>query len=353
MCKILFVGGGSVGHIAPAVAVWQEFLHAHPEAQSHFICSGRKDDGDFLRGQHLCFTSICAPRLSWNFLWKFSLAYRKAAQVIEDIKPDILFSKGGYVSVPACLAAHRKSIPIVLHESDTVSGNANRLAARWATAVCTGFPSQNNDSKNIFTGNPIRTGIASGNREEGLRITGFSGARPILLVMGGSQGAEAINQAVLQLLPETQKLCDVIHITGRGKESSISKKGYWTRSFVKDDLKHLYKITDVALSRAGAGSIGELAANGIPSILVPLRGVGHDHQQKNAEYVAGKGGCILLQQTALLKSLSPLLERLVNNESERSELTEGLRQIHQQDATRRICRVLEETLSKKPNRSRM
>ncbi len=351
VCKILFVGGGSVGHIAPAVAVWEEFLRTHPKAQTHFVCSEREDDIEFLKRQHLHFTPIRAPRLSWDFPWKFLLAYRSAAQVMETMKPDILFSKGGYVSVPVCLAARRRKIPVILHESDVVSGNANRLTSRWAAAVCTGFPSEKDSGKYIYTGNPIRTGIASGNREEGLKITGFSGTRPILLVMGGSQGAQALNQAVIRLLPEIQTLVDVVHITGRRKECAAAREGYWARPFVKEELNHLYAIADIALSRAGAGSISELAANGIPSIVVPLRGVGHDHQQRNAEYVAGKGGYILLQQSALQEGLLPLVEKLAKDSGQRQDLSEKIRQLHQPGAAVRICRVLEESLSKKQNGS--
>jgi len=327
--------------------VWQEFLGAHPRAQAHFVCSEREDDSEFLRKEHLDWTAVRAPKLSWNFLWKFFLAYRDAAQLIEQEKPDILLSKGGYVSVPVCLAAHWRQIPIILHESDVVSGNANRFTARWATAVCMGFQPERDGGKHVYTGNPVRADATSGSREEGLRITGFSGTRPILLVMGGSQGAESLNRAVLQLLCEMQKSVDVIHITGRGKEGANTQAGYWSRPFVREELKHLYAIADVALSRAGASSIGELAANGIPGILVPLRGVGHDHQQKNAEYAANKGGCILLQQSALQENLLPLLERVAQDEGERLGLSERIRRLHQPDAAERICRVLEETLSKK------
>ncbi|MDD5469580.1 MAG: UDP-N-acetylglucosamine--N-acetylmuramyl-(pentapeptide) pyrophosphoryl-undecaprenol N-acetylglucosamine transferase [Candidatus Peribacteraceae bacterium] len=351
MCKILFVGGGSIGHIAPAVAVWREFLSAHPKAQAHFVCSEREEDGEFLRKEHLACTTLHAPRLSWDFPWKFLRAYGRATQILEREKPAILFSKGGYVSVPVCLAAHRKRIPVILHESDVISGNANRLAARWAAAVCMGFPERKMGGKHIYTGNPVRADIASGNRTEGLRLTGFSGARPILLVVGGSQGAQALNQAVIQLLPEIQTLADVIHITGRGKACAAAQEGYWARPFVKEELKHLYAMADMALSRAGAGSISELAANGIPSIVVPLRGVGHDHQQRNAEYVAGKGGCILLQQSALQEGLLPIVEKLAKDSGQRQDLSEKIRQMHRPDAAGRICRVLEEALSKKQNGS--
>ena len=353
MCKILFVGGGSIGHIAPAIAVWQEFASVHPNSEAHFICSQRTEDSSFLLNQDLPYTTISATRLSWNIPWNFFKAYRKTSKIIDKFKLDIIFSKGGYVSVPACFAAHRKGVPIVLHESDTVSGRANWLASHLASRICTGFPTINHGDKYVTTGNPIRTNITNGTREEGLRITGFSGTRPVLLVIGGSQGAQALNTATSELLTDLKDVCDIIHITGRGKGEETSTANYWAKPFIEEELKHLYAITDIALSRAGAGSISELAANSIASILVPLRGVGHDHQQKNAEYVKQEGGCILLQQNVLQEKLCALIKQLTEDDELRSKLSNGIHALHQKNAPQKIQRVLEETLSKKLNSPRL
>jgi UDP-N-acetylglucosamine--N-acetylmuramyl-(pentapeptide) pyrophosphoryl-undecaprenol N-acetylglucosamine transferase len=157
----------------------------------------------------------------------------------------------------------------------------------------------------------------------------------------------------MRLRTELQTICDIIHITGRGKGEGTSEEHYWARPFVGADLQHLYAIANIALSRAGAGSIGELAANKIASVFVPLRGVGHDHQQKNAQYVESKGGCILLQQEELEGKLCPLIQQVATDSERREKLAKQLHALHRKNAPQNIRRVLEETLSGKLNNSRL
>ncbi len=341
MYKILFVGGGSIGHIAPAITVWQKLKESDPSAEAVFICSKRKDDASFLMEKNLPYIAIDAPKLSLSFIWKFPIALRNAKKIISSVQPDIIFSKGGYVSVPICWVAHKKDIPIILHESDTVSGRANRLVARWASYVCMGFPLEPLPPKSEGTGNPVRPEVMQGSKEEGLKLTGFSGSKPILLVMGGSQGAQSINDIIFELLPQLLDHVDIVHITGEGKGKDIQQKGYWSAPFVNKELPHIYAIADIALSRAGAGSIGELAANSIPSILVPLREVGHDHQQKNAEYIEKKGGCILLQQADLEARLLETAQALLIDHKKRQSLSEAMQSLYQDNAAEKIATIIQ------------
>ena len=332
---ILFVGGGSVGHIAPSVAVWRALQSSHPEWGAHFVCADREDDRKFLEKESLEYTSTHAPRLSLTFPLQFWKAYKEAKAILDQVQPAAVFSKGGYVSVPLCFAAHRSGIPIVLHESDAVGGRANQLVARWATTVCKGFE----------IGNPIRPEMTQGSREEGLRLTGFAGQRPILLVTGGSQGAESINQIICTLLPKILEHMDVIHICGRGKTRAEVQEGYWAREFAQQELAHFYAVADIAVSRAGASNITELAGNGIPSIIVPLRGVGHDHQQKNAEAVERQGGCILLQQTVLEEQLIDTVSMLLQQPSTVENLSEGIQSFYNPNAAESIAREIEKILA--------
>ena len=300
--RILFAGGGSIGHIAPALAVWEALRERRPEACAHFVCAANGTDGDFLAENGCAFTAITTPRIGLRLPLQIFTAYRQAARTIDAFNPDIVFSKGGAISVPVCFAAHRKNIPIVLHESDAVSGRANRLVARWAQRVCT------------ECGNPVRRAVTHGSREKGLALTGFSGNRPILLVMGGSQGAQTLNGIVLDKLNELTTICDIIHITGKGKSPgpSISQNpSYWSAPFVIAELPHLYAIASAALSRAGAGAIAELEANGIPAVLVPLRGVGHDHQYTNAVVASRKPLFMHLEQETLREQLFPAVRQLI------------------------------------------
>jgi UDP-N-acetylglucosamine--N-acetylmuramyl-(pentapeptide) pyrophosphoryl-undecaprenol N-acetylglucosamine transferase len=264
-----------------------------------------------------------------------------------------------------CLVARVLGIPIVLHESDAVMGRANQLIARWARVICLGFPLENYDlqianceltesqsqivsrkSQIIFTGNPIRPEITKGSREEGLRMTGFSGKRPILLVIGGSQGAQAINESVWKLLPEILTTCDVVHITGKGKGHTRdlgleTSDHYFSLEFAHHQLPHLYAITDLALSRSGAGGISELAGNSITSILVPLRGLAQDHQWNNAESLRKRGGCVVIPQSELGEKLTETICDLVKHDKEREALATRLHELMGKGGAAQIVAIVE------------
>jgi UDP-N-acetylglucosamine--N-acetylmuramyl-(pentapeptide) pyrophosphoryl-undecaprenol N-acetylglucosamine transferase len=357
MLKILFVGGGSVGHIAPSVAVWEELKKFSPHSSAHFVCSPRPDDSAFLKKLNIKHTVLDAPRLSVLYPLHIMKAVSIAKKMLLAQKPDIVFSKGGYVSIPVCFVAKRLHIPIVLHESDSVSGYANKIVAKWATNICTGFPLPPTPYSlpPIFTGNPLRADITKGSKEEGLRMTGLSGDKPILLVTGGSQGAQALNDAITQNLDDLLLRCDIIHITGRGKIQNTKYKiqnshHYYQTEFANDELKHFYACSSIALSRAGAGSIGELSANGIPTILVPLRGVGHDHQYKNAKVSAKNGGCIHLEQTLLSKDLISTVHTLITDDQKREDASQKIRTLSHPDAALQIAKILVQTLDNASSR---
>jgi len=351
--KILFVGGGSIGHIAPALAVWEAlrgYLPAGEEKMSaHFVCSTRPGDAQFLQENDLEFSILNAPRVSLTFPITFLRAVREAKKILETQKPDIIFSKGGYVSLPLCFAAKKKHIPIVLHESDSVSGHANKIVGKWATYICTGFPNHESRITNHhFTGNPLRKDITKGSKEEALNIVGFDGTKPILLVIGGSQGSKAINEAISNQLEDLLLRCDIIHITGRGKSqlstlNSQLSSHYFQTEFAFTELPHFYAAADLAISRAGAGSIAELAANSIPSIFIPLRGVGHDHQYKNAQ-VAAENGCIHLEQSDLTKKLLRTVHSLIEDSAKRNSMSEIFHDLCKPDAALQIAKIIAQTL---------
>ncbi len=353
--RVLFAGGGSGGHLAPSVAVWRAVQRRRPDARAHFVCSVREEDAAFLRKEELPFDQIPLPRLSLAFPLRFWRAYRRAAAILRQYRPSVVFSKGGSVSAPAVLAAKRFGIPIVLHESDAVSGRANRLVARWATVVCRGFPtreesrssrsnrrasrlSERQDS--VFTGNPVRPELLHGSREKGLRLAGLPGTRPILLVMGGSQGAQALNRIIVDKLDDLLAFCDVIHLTGRGKETDTQRSGYFARAFAHADLAHLYAAADACISRAGAGSIAELSLLGIPSLLVPLRGVAQDHQAANAAIAAAMGGFRSAEQSTLPHQLIPLARELLLDTRARSAMQASLRAFAVPDAADHLAKIL-------------
>ncbi|HRH92912.1 MAG TPA: UDP-N-acetylglucosamine--N-acetylmuramyl-(pentapeptide) pyrophosphoryl-undecaprenol N-acetylglucosamine transferase [Candidatus Peribacteria bacterium] len=359
---IVFCGGGSVGHVAPAVAVARAAMKLNPAVQPLFLCADRADETAFLTHEHLPFRTIPAAKFprgmsaGWvTFPFVFAYSLIAARGILKHTKPAAVFSKGGYVSAPICIAARMMGIPIVLHESDATGGMSNRLIATIARTVCLGFPEEvtshesrvpntpsSRNSKlatrnSILTGNPVRPDIAGGSKDAARRITGFSGRRPVLLVIGGSQGSLAINQAIDKHFEALIDMADVIHLTGANKETGRTHARYWARPFVTEELKHLYALTDVAVSRAGAGTLSELAALGKPTVVVPLLGVAQDHQQCNAKLLESAGGAILLPQERL-DELPSLLKTLLADAPRRTALGERLRGFFPADAATAIAR---------------
>ncbi|PIQ76978.1 hypothetical protein COU78_06505 [Candidatus Peregrinibacteria bacterium CG10_big_fil_rev_8_21_14_0_10_49_24] len=345
MPGILFVGGASIGHIAPSVAVQEALETMMPGIQTHFLCSPSALETDFIRKNGYDYSTLDSPRISIAFPWKFIRAYKQAGDILDTVRPEVIFSKGGHISVPVCFAAKHRNIPIVLHESDSVSGRANRLVGMWATKICTGFPLRT-DAKYVHTGNPVRSVVTNGTRADGMRITGFQSNRPVLLIAGGSQGAKAINDAVASHIHELLEQCDVIHITGKGKTGApIEDSRYFPCEFAREELPHFYAMADLAISRAGAGTLAELAVNGIPTIVVPLRNVGHDHQQKNAEAAVKTGGCILLDQSNLENKLVETVNTCLSDKNLRQSMSECIRELSAQEASLQIAKILSEFLA--------
>ncbi len=357
--RILYVSGGSAGHLAPLIAVERAMKEAHPKAESLFVCSQIDDDISFLKKEGVHFQPLPLPRHPLRHPIKLLQSIRSARAIIDTYQPDVIFSKGGIVSIPLCFVAHRKKIPIVLHESDAVMGRANRLVARWATRICTGFPvassfqlsafrknkdaarSQKLEARSfVVTGNPIRPSITNGSKAEGLRITKLSGKRPVLLVIGGSQGAQALNDAIYEYIDALLAHVDIVHVTGKGKGKMLDKSGYWSVEFAHEELPHLYAIATLALSRAGAGTIGELAANGIPSILVPIKGLANDHQVMNAKSTSNSGGCITMEQSTLQTQIVSSIVNLVEDQERLSTMSKKIRDIYHPEAARRIADIV-------------
>lgn len=330
-----------MGHIAPSIAVAQALKAAHPDARIHFAVGMRPEETAFVTAHGFSSTPFAAPRLGWKLPWTFLSAVRCAHALLDVLQPDVLFHKGGYVGVPLCYAAHRRKIPIVLHESDAVSGWANWLVAKWASAVCLGFPGSLKGRQTVVTGTPVRQDLLFGSRQKGLVMTGLSRMRPVLLVVGGSQGALALNRAVARSLPELLTFCDVIHLTGKGKETVIGNPpGYWQCPFAGEEYPHLFAAADLALCRAGATTLTELATMGLPAILVPLEGVAHNHQRRNAEVAVDSGGCILLEQNRLAAALVPTVRHLIEATETRRAMASAIRALAHPDAARQIADVI-------------
>ncbi|MEK7591301.1 MAG: UDP-N-acetylglucosamine--N-acetylmuramyl-(pentapeptide) pyrophosphoryl-undecaprenol N-acetylglucosamine transferase [Patescibacteria group bacterium] len=342
--KILFVGGGSVGHLAPSVAVFRELKRVEPLADALFVCTEKPGDQEFLSKEGVPFETLPLLGRSLALPWSFVRAVRKSKRILKRHRPDVVFSKGGSTSIPLCCAAKRRRIPIVLHESDAVAGYASRLIARLANKICTGFPHAIEGGEH--TGNPVRPDVTRGSREKGLSFARLSGKKPVLLVLGGSQGAEALNGVTRELLPQILNICDVIHLTGAGKEGAPPRPGYYAFPFAYTELPHLYAAATIALSRSGAGALSELAANGIPTILCPLRFVAQDHQRENATEASARGGCVVLEQSDLKETLLSTIRSMLEDDKH-ALMASAFRSFAKPEAAGKIASLLQTVATRK------
>jgi UDP-N-acetylglucosamine--N-acetylmuramyl-(pentapeptide) pyrophosphoryl-undecaprenol N-acetylglucosamine transferase len=348
--RILFAGGLSVGHLAPLVAVWREVKTMDPQAEALFVCSNKEEDKTYLQSENVTYIGIDAPRRSLLLPWQLLKAWMQAKKVVREFGPAVVFSKGGSASVGVCLEAARRSIPIVLHESDSVSGWANAFISKRASVRCKGFPvTQEKNDAWIYTGNPVRSSMMEGSKERGRALTGFTDDKPVLLIIGGSQGAQAINEMIVRHIDELLPHYNIAHITGRGKERNIQRPGYWHRTFVGKELADLYAITTVAVSRAGAGALSELAMHGIPTVCIPLEGVAHNHQVKNAEVMEREHACVYVKQRSMNQELVPLLLHLASSSEEREKLSTAILKLARPDAAKEIATLLLECARREKN----
>lgn len=305
---ILLTGGGTAGHVTPNLALLPKL---RAEGYSiHYIGTAEGIERELLAKEtDVSYHAISAGKLRRYFSLKnFADPFRvvkgvfQAKRIIKEIKPDVVFSKGGFVSVPVVVAAHKKA-PIVTHESDYTPGLANKIAAHFADTVCLTFEDtlQYVGKKGLYTGTPIRASLYDGKAEKGLAFVGFSGAKPILLVMGGSQGAQALNDVLRAALPCLTQTFDIIHLCGKCKLcEGIDEPAYKQYEYIAEELPDLLAAADIILSRAGANAVFEFLALAKPALLIPLPSKSsRGDQLLNAAYFARKGYAMTMDQADL------------------------------------------------------
>ena len=280
MKRIVLTGGGTAGHVTPNIALIPE-LKKHGY-DIHYIGSKNGIEKELISELDIPYYGISTGKLRRyfdlkNFTDPFRVlhGYSQASSIIKKLNPNIVFSKGGFVSVPVVWAAKRHHIPSVIHESDMTPGLANKLCLKHAAKVCCNFPetvSTFPKGRAILTGSPIRKDLFSGNKVEGLNFCGFTIDKPVILIVGGSLGSVVVNEAVRGILPDILNQFQVIHLCGKGKtDSSLEgKKGYVQFEYIKQELSDLMDAADLVISRAGANAICELLALKKPNILIPL-----------------------------------------------------------------------------------
>lgn len=310
MKKIVLTGGGTAGHVTPNIALLPALREAGYEVL--YIGSYEGMERKLIEATGTPYRGISSGKLRRYFDWKnftdpFRVlkGYGEAKAILREFRPDLIFSKGGYVAVPVVRAAKRLGIPAVIHESDMTPGLANRLSYSAATKICCNFPETLSllpKDKAVLTGSPIRAELLSGNRETALALTGFSASRPVLLVIGGSLGSRAVNAAVRDALPDLLKEFQVLHIAGKNNlDPALSDTpGYRQFEYVSEELKDYFALADIMVSRAGANAICEILALRKPNVLIPLSAkASRGDQILNARSYEKQGYSRVLEEEAL------------------------------------------------------
>lgn len=280
MKRIILTGGGTAGHVTPNIALLPELKNQGYEV--HYIGSYDGIERKLIEEFNIPYYGISCGKLRRYFdpknfsdPFKVLKGYREASALIKKLKPNIVFSKGGFVSVPVVLAAKRRKVPTIIHESDMTPGLANKICIPCATKICANFPETLKslpEGKAILTGSPIRKELFSGNKLAGLELCGFTVNKPVLLIIGGSLGSQVVNDAIRGILPRLLKDFQVIHLCGKDKldENLNHTEGYIQFEYVKKELSDLLDAADLIISRAGANAICEILALRKPNILIPL-----------------------------------------------------------------------------------
>lgn len=309
MKRIVLTGGGTAGHVTPNIALLPSLREA--DYDIHYIGSFEGIESRLIPDFDVPYYGISTGKFRRYFdLKNFSDPFRvmkgylDAKKILKELKPDVVFSKGGFVAVPVVKAAADLKIPCIIHESDMTPGLANKICIPLSKKVCCNFPETLKNlptGKAILTGTPIRSELTKGNRIHALDLCGFTPDKPVIMVVGGSQGSAGINQVVREALPKILEKFQVIHICGKDKVDNLmlSIPGYKQFEYVKTELKDLFALADLVVSRAGANAICELLALKKPNVLIPLSAGSRGDQILNAASFEEQGFSIVIREEAL------------------------------------------------------
>lgn len=339
MTKIAFTGGGTVGHVSVNLSLIPTALSQGYEVL--YIGSKNGIEREMIESQlpEIKYYPISSGKLrryisleNAKDIFKVLKGILDARKVLKKEKPDLLFSKGGFVSVPVVIAAKSLNIPTIIHESDLTPGLANKIALKFAKKIYTTFEETLNylpKEKADFIGATIREDLKNGNAHNGYQLTGFNENKKVLLVMGGSLGSKKLNSIIRENLDALLQQYQVIHLTGKGlKDAQVKKSGYIQYEFVKEDLTDLLAITDTVISRAGSNAIYEFLTLRIPMLLVPL-GLDQSRgdQIDNANHFADKGYAKAIDEEQLTAQI--LLQELNEMEQERTRIINNMKSYEQ------------------------
>lgn len=347
--RIILTGGGTAGHVTPNLALIQPLLKEGWEV--HYVGSEDGIERTLVQGeQGVIFHAVKSGKLrrymdvrNLTDPFRVVTGMFQAASLIRQIKPDIVFSKGGFVSVPVVYGAAINHVPVLLHESDMTPGLANKLSAPFAKKMLCTFPeaAELAGEKGEVVGTPLRAELFTGSRERGLKRFGFDGSRPVLLVTGGSQGAQSINLALRNALPELLHVFHVLHLTGKGNldDSLEGTPNYCQLEYLVDEMPDAYAVADVVVSRAGSNTVCELLALNKPSLLIPYpKSASRGDQVLNAQSVSSRHLAMMLMQEDMTAEV--LMKRILQLYKERGTLIDQMEKAQAQDGVKNVMRFI-------------
>ncbi|MCJ7841976.1 undecaprenyldiphospho-muramoylpentapeptide beta-N-acetylglucosaminyltransferase [Lederbergia sp. NSJ-179] len=307
--KIVFTGGGSAGHVTPNLAIIKEL---DKEWEIFYIGSKNGIEKELVQKINIPYYEINSGKLRRYFdfqnmtdVFRVMKGCMEARSILKKLKPNLVFSKGGFVSVPVIIAAKTLRIPVFIHESDMTPGLANKISQRFATKIFTSFEEAKKffpEHKTTVIGSPIRKEILSGSAARGRAFLGFHSPLPILTIMGGSLGAKKINEIIRTSLPELTSKYQIVHLCGKGnKDDQYSNvSGYRQYEYVHDELSDILAASDIVITRGGSNAIFKFLALNIPMLIIPL-GLDQSRgdQILNAKAFQEKGYCLMLEEEKL------------------------------------------------------
>ena len=349
--KIVLTGGGTAGHVTPNIA-----LLPHLENKGYEISYMGSYEGiekKLVADYDIPYYGISTGKLRRyfdpkNFTDPFRVikGFSEAKKILKKLKPDVVFSKGGFVSVPVVRAAAALKIPCIIHESDMTPGLANKLCIPVAKKICCNFPETLNhlpNEKAVLTGSPIREELTKGNKLAAYEVCGFTANKPVIMVIGGSLGSAAINKAVREALPKLLEDFQVVHICGKEKIDNLllTTKGYHQFEYLKAELKDIFAMADLVISRAGANAICEILALKKPNLLIPLPATSsRGDQLLNAASFEAQGYSMVLEEDDLTKEL--LVAKVQELYCNRNTYIQAMEESEQSDAIQTIMALIEE-----------
>lgn len=355
MKRIILTGGGTAGHVTPNLALLPRLKELQYDI--HYIGSYHGIEKELIEQFGIPYHGISSGKLRRYFsVQNFTDPFRvikglgEAKKLIKLLDPDVIFSKGGFVSVPVVLAGKSRHVPTIIHESDMTPGLANKLSIPSATKVCCNFPETLKhlpEGKAVLTGSPIRQELLSGDKYKAKEFLHFTSDKPVIMIVGGSLGSVAVNEAVRGILPELLKSFQVVHLCGKGKVDQSLKdlEGYAQFEYVKEELKDLFALTELVISRAGANAICELLALHKPNLLIPLSAnASRGDQILNARSFERQGYSVVLEEEELTNQV--LLDSIIHLYENRSSYIDAMKNSPQQNSIDTIIDLIETAVNK-------